>query len=78
MADYTSSARSGHVINGKHTAPGHTVHYTDPQNQQHEATIEDLTPHGVAHLKTHDGTHHASVPHSATGGVHTWNHVPSA
>jgi len=70
-------AQAGHTVNGKHTAPGHAVHYTSSDGQQHNATIDHVAATGHANLTTHDGRQFTSVPHSAMGGAHTWDHAPS-
>lgn len=70
-------AKPGHEVNGKRTAPGDKVHYTSQSGQQHEATVDKLDG-DFADLTVHeDGApkKYTAVPHSAVGGVHTWDHM---
>jgi plastocyanin len=69
----------GHVINGKHTKPGDKVHYTASDGQKHEATVDSLfgsSANLTAKVKGQPQKF-TSVPHSAVGGTHTWDHAPS-
>jgi hypothetical protein len=70
------------TVNGKKTAVGDVVHYTDHNGQRHPAKITALTGteahlrvfHAHGETRDHDAE---SVPHSATAGAtHSWMHFP--
>jgi hypothetical protein len=71
-------------VNGKHTAPGHVVHYTTRLGVVQHATINRLEQQDDGTTQADldaevDGRwqRFAGVPHSVDGGVNTWDHAPS-
>jgi len=70
MSEYTSSGKQPKL------QAGHTVRYTAHDGRQHDAVVESMSGDMANLAATIDGQHQkfTSVPHSATGGAHTWDH----
>lgn len=66
-------------INGKNTAVGHEVHFTDNDDRKHKAKITHLhNSAGTVNLEgTVDGQlkQFTSVPHSPDARTYSWNHI---
>lgn len=67
-----------YTINGKHTAVGHEVHFTNNDGKKHKVKITHLhNSDGTANLEgTVDGQlkQFTSVPHSTNANAYSWNH----
>ncbi len=76
-----------HIINGKGTSIGHSVHYTDQSGEKHAALLKKITPPEQtssgsfeAHLHKFDkndgsDSHLPNVQYSTSGYPNTWNHI---
>jgi hypothetical protein len=75
-----------HIVHGKLTTHGHSVHYTDAEGTSHAALITNIFVHPstgkhhadlhVFHRETGEGTPVKGVPHDVDGDPHTWAHLP--
>lgn len=70
MADYTSQG------NAAQQGKSGKAHYTDQAGRKHEAVIDKLNGDNADLTVDIDGQQQklSAVPHSAVGGVHTWDH----